>query len=181
MEFIEIETGQLPILEKPFDMHALLEDVHRMMLPSVKNKAFNFQLIIDKTLPHYVIGDTFRTQRILMNLVSNAIKFTEKGYVKLEATVLSQVNKNVVIQFIIEDTGMGIPEEKQNVIFERFNRLTSSYSGIYAGKGLGLRIVKQFLDEIEGECDLKSTVGKGTCFKIAIGYKLPYGHEGTEK
>jgi len=179
MEFIQIESGQLPILEKSFDLCALLDDIYKMMLPSVENKQLDFQFIIDKTLPHYVIGDTVRLQRILMNLLSNAIKFTDKGYIKLAAKVLRYIDdKNVIVQFIIEDTGIGIPKEKQHIIFERFNRLTSSYSGIYSGKGFGLRIVKQFLDEINGECDLKSTAGEGACFQVAISYKLPYIHEG---
>jgi len=79
----------------------------------------------------------------------------------------------VIIKFLIEDTGIGIPEDKRDIIFERFNRLTDSYNGVYPGKGLGLRIVKQFLDEIEGQCALETTEGKGTTFTILIPYKLP--------
>ena len=137
MEFIEIESGQLPILEKTFDLWVLLKDASKMMLPSTKKKHLDFQCIIDEILPQYVIGDRIRTHRILMNLLSNAIKFTDKGSIKLEAKVLRQFNQTIIIQFIVQDTGIGIPEEKQNIIFERFNRLTSSYSGLYFRKGAG--------------------------------------------
>ena len=84
-----------------------------------------------------------------------------------------KVDEKIVLNFIIEDTGIGIPEDKQDIIFERFNRLTSSYSGVYPGKGLGLKIVRQFLEEIGGQVYLTSELGKGTIFKVLIPYKLP--------
>ena len=78
-----------------------------------------------------------------------------------------------ILNFIVEDTGIGIPEDKRDIIFERFNRLTASYSGAYPGNGLGLRMVKQFLDEIDGQSDLDTTLGKGSTFTITIPYKIP--------
>lgn len=172
-EFLEAESGHLPILEKEFDLHSILNDVFSMMLPSSRNKQLDFSLTIDPNLPKYVVGDRVRAQRILMNLIANAIKFTKKGYVKIDAKVAGTRDKHIIVSFVIQDTGIGIPADKQGIIFERFNRLTSSYSGVYSGKGLGLRVVKQLLDEIDGRCYLDSEVDKGTTFKILIPYKLP--------
>ncbi len=172
-EFVEIERGQLPIIEKEFDLHHLIKNVYDMLLPSAKNKQIDFNLTLDDNLPQYVIGDRVRTERILINVVANAIKFTEKGQIKLAATLIPKLQKEIVVSFLIEDTGIGIPLDKQDIIFERFNRLTSSYSGVYPGKGLGLKIVKQFLDEMGGNAYLTSEVGKGTSLRVLIPYELP--------
>lgn len=180
-EFVEVENGQLPLLDKEFDIHGVLHDAFDMMQPSAKNKQLEFVLTIDDKLPRYVVGDRVRTERILMNLIANAIKFTQKGYVKIDVKSSNKESEKIIVSFIVQDTGMGIPPEKQDIIFERFNRLTSSYSGVYTGKGLGLRIVKQFLDEMDGRCYLDSEEGKGTTFKIIIPYKLPLLGESQAK
>jgi len=172
-ELVEIENGQLPIIDKIFDIHEIIHSVYEMLLPSAKSKQLDFTLTINKELPQYIIGDRVRTQRVLINVLSNAIKFTEKGIVKFVVDMIPEAKREIIISFVIEDTGIGIPENKQEMIFERFNRLTSSYSSAYSGKGLGLRIVKQFLDEIGGNIYLTSKMSKGSCFKILIPYKLP--------
>lgn len=114
-----------------------------------------------------------RTQRILMNLLTNAIKFTDTGSIEVESSLASENQKSAIIKFKIKDTGVGISQEEQNSIFEKFSRLTPSYKGIHPGKGLGLRIVKQFLDELDGEIHLISTPKKGSTFIVLIPYKLP--------
>ncbi len=173
LEFVQVESGQLPILEKPFDIYELLDRTLNILLPSTKNKHLNFTFNISKDLPQFLLGDAVRTQRVLINLISNAIKFTEKGEVKVDILVADKLDTKIVLNFVIEDTGMGIPEDKQDIIFERFNRLTSSYSGVYPGKGLGLKMVRQFLEEIGGQVYLTSELSKGTVFKVLIPYQLP--------
>lgn len=93
-------------------------------------------------MPQFLLGDAIRTERILINLISNAIKFTEQGEVKVDILVVDKTDTKIMLNFTIADTGVGIPEDKKDIIFERFNRLTSSYSGVYSGKGLGLKIVR---------------------------------------
>lgn len=173
LEFVQVESGQLPILEKQFDLYALLNHTLNMLLPSAKDKRLNLTLNVSKDVPQFLLGDAVRTQRILINLISNAIKFTEKGYVKVEVQKVDKLETKIVLNFVVENTGPGIPEDKRDIIFERFNRLTSSYSGIYPGKGLGLKIVRQFLEEIGGQIYLTSELGKGTVFKVLIPYQLP--------
>ncbi len=180
-EFTKTEEGELPILDKQFNVHQLTKEVCDMLLPSAKVKELPLYCHIDSDVPCYVIGDTIRTQRILLNLISNSIKFTSVGKVEVELSVVRRSEYRVSLQFKIIDTGMGIPEEKQEIIFERFNRLTSSYSGTYGGKGLGLRIVRRFLDEIDGEVHLQSQVGQGTTFTVIIPYKLPLIDRPEEK
>lgn len=173
LEFVKLERGQLPILDIKFDLYQLLNGLHDMMLPTAQEKALNFHVTCDATVPEYVIGDRMRTQRILINLVSNALKFTNKGSVTIHICKVSQEKNAVIIKFVIADTGMGIPRDKRDVIFERFNRLTSSYSGTYAGAGLGLRAVKQLLDELNGEIDVDSKTNQGSIFTVLIPYKIP--------
>ncbi len=170
-EFIHSENGQLPILEIQFNLHDLVFNTFKMMQPAAKNKSLNFTSELDENIPQLLIGDHVRTQRILINLISNSIKFTEKGYVKLLTKLVKRDDKNIVLEFIVEDSGIGIPEEKRNLIFEQFSRLTSSYSGIYPGKGLGLRMVKKFLDEINGEVQVESNQNKGSIFKVFIPFR----------
>lgn len=172
-EFTKTEGGELPILDKQFDVHKLILDVSNVLTPSAKSKSLSLIHQIDTAVPQYVIGDFIRTQRVLLNLLSNAIKFTQKGSIELSLSLVSSSEHVVSLKFKVKDTGVGIPEDKQDLIFERFNRLTSSYSGVYGGKGLGLRIVKRFLDEIEGEIHLKSELGQGSTFIVLIPYKLP--------
>jgi len=171
-EFVQVESGQLPILEKQFDVYKLLNHTLHILLPSAKDKGLNLSFNLSNDLPQFLLGDAVRTQRILMNLISNAIKFTKEGNIKVEVQVADRLDTKIVLNFVIDDTGPGIPEDKQDIIFERFNRLTSSYSGVYPGKGLGLKIVRQFLEEIGGQIYLTSKLGKGTQFKILIPYQL---------
>lgn len=172
LEFIQLEEAVFPILDKQFHLAQVVRELGDMMRPSATHKGLQLKVKSDLAIGE-VIGDRIRTHRILSNLLSNAIKFTQQGTVSLEVKLLKQKENRVLIQFIVEDTGIGIPQDKRDVIFERFNRLTSSYSGVYNGKGLGLRLVKQFLDELGGEVAVKSAEGKGSRFEVLIPYKLP--------
>lgn len=167
---IKAETGEFSVIEKEFNIHDVLYDVHKMMLPVATSKKLDFTLMLDH-IPYDLIGDPGRTQRILMNLISNAIKFTEKGFVKINAKWLPITHQEGVLQLIIEDSGIGIAHDKQNIIFEKFHKLNPSHDGVYKGDGLGLNIVKQFLEDIRGEYTLTSDLGKGTIFKVQIPYK----------
>lgn len=172
-EFIQSEESTLPILDKPFNLYHLIDEIDKSLQPAAKVQGLALNVNYDKTtLPESVIGDYMRSHRILVNLVSNAIKFTRHGSVSFDISLVKKEKRQVVIKFVIADTGIGIPAEKQEVIFERFNRLTASYSGVYSGKGLGLRLVKRFLDELEGEIEVESKEGEGSTFTVLIPYKV---------
>lgn len=168
LEFIELEDGSLPQLEKQFSLEQLLSDILNMMLPFAKSKNLKLTMALDANVPKFLIGDRLRINRILMNLVSNALKFTDKGSVKFTTSVAKKANKHVILKFTVRDTGVGMPEEKKDIVFDKFTRLTSAYQGLYKGKGLGLRIVKQFVEDLNGEIHIKSEINKGTVFTILI-------------
>ena len=172
-DFVALEEGGLAILEKQFDLYKVVDDVEKLLLPPSKNKKLELVVKIDKGVPQYIIGDKTRTHRILINLLTNAVKFTHIGQVSLQVSIVKQDQNKAILKFRIEDTGIGFYAEEQDIIFDKFSRLTPSYKGIYPGKGLGLRIVKQFLDELEGEIHVKSKVKQGTIFAVLIPYKVP--------
>ena len=175
LDYVKIDSGSIEVTKKQFDIQEVLDDVYQMMLPTAKNKKLNLKFIIDKDIPRYLIGDISRLQRILMNLIANSIKFTEKGYIYLsvDCPEKEKSDKKCTLRFMIEDTGIGIPEEEKEAIFDKFYRISPSYNGIYNGSGLGLNIVKQFLEEIDGHYEMHSKVGEGTTFKIWIPYTIP--------
>jgi len=174
LDFSKAEQGNLPLLEKKFSIRKVIDSVMLIEMPPAKHKKLTLTLDYDDKLPPVLIGDQYRLQRVLINLVSNAIKFTNNGYVKLHAKLAKRLDdKNVIVSFIVKDTGIGIPQEKQDFIYEKFARIIPSNKGIYKGIGLGLRIVKQFMEEMHGEIDLRSELGKGSTFICSLPYKLP--------
>ncbi|MBA3660257.1 MAG: PAS domain-containing protein [Gammaproteobacteria bacterium] len=174
LDYSKIELGSLPFLERKFNVQKLIDSVVTIEAPPAKLKDLNLTLNCADNIPQILVGDSYRLQRILINLVSNAIKFTQNGEIKLTVILAKRRGKrSVIMQFIVEDTGMGIPQEKQDLIYEKFTRISPSSKGIYKGIGLGLRIVKQFIEEMEGEVDLKSELGKGSTFICTLPFKLP--------
>lgn len=173
LDYVKVESGELLIMDKKFDISQMLDDVYRMMRTTANTKDIDFNVSIDVSTPSHLIGDVVRTERILINLISNALKFTSKGHVHISLKWIPKTDTKGIAQFTIDDSGIGIPKDKQDFIFERFNKLNASYSGIYTGAGLGLKLVKQFLEEIGGQHELESEPGKGTIFKVFIPYTIP--------
>jgi two-component system, OmpR family, aerobic respiration control sensor histidine kinase ArcB len=170
LESIKVATGEIPLLKKKFDLHKELEQIVRLNKPQADIKHINLHLDYDKSIPAYLLGDPLRFQRIVLELVTNALKYTDKGEIKVSARLIK--NKTHTGQLIIElrvrDTGMGIPRDKQTEVYTRFTRLVPAYRGIYPGTGLGLSVVKQFIDDLGGEIHIESDVGKGTTFICLI-------------
>ena len=173
LDFSKIESRHLPILEKKFDLVALIDSVIKIEKPGAKYKKLEFNLNHDKNIPAILIGDSYRLHRILINIISNAIKFTKKGHVDLTISLCKKTHRTILIRFTVTDTGIGIPDDKQEYIFEKFTRLSLSNKGLYKGIGLGLRVVKQFMYEMGGEIDVLSEVGNGTQFICTIPFNIP--------
>lgn len=172
LDHIKVESGEYSLVEKKFNIHEVLKDVYQMMLPSANSKGLEFTLHL-QYIPSDLISDSTRIQRILINLISNAIKFTEKGHVRIFINWKYSENGKGVLEFIIDDSGIGIPEDKKEMVFEKFYRLNPSYEGVYSGSGLGLNIVKKFIQELNGKYELISSLTKGTVFKVQIPCKVP--------
>lgn len=177
LDFSNIEGGHLPVLLKKIQFKEFIHSIVAIESPAAKIKQLDFMIECDDNIPKTIIGDGYRLKRILINLISNAIKFTDKGFVRLLVKCLKINSKNVIMSFIVEDSGIGIEEKKLNVIYEKFSRLTLSSQGIYKGTGLGLRIVKQFAEEMDGDVEIKSILGQGSRFVCTFSFKLPVFEE----
>ncbi len=171
LEVIKVTSGEVPLLKKKFDLKKRLNDVVKLNQAKARQKRIDLVFNYDDKIPLYIIGDSTRIHRIALELIANALNFTDTGSVTL-TTQLSEINeRELIIKIMVEDTGIGIAPEKQQEIFLQFKRLTPSYEGIYKGAGLGLAIVKQFLDELEGEIYVESQVGVGTKFTCILPLK----------
>ena len=119
--------------------------------------------IPEKYSEKYFIGDVARIKQIIMNLVNNSFKFTDQGYIKVQFN-----HEDGILSISVSDTGIGIPEDKKSLVFERFTQTSSSISRLYGGVGLGLSIVSSLVKMMKGDLDLSSEEGKGTTFTIKI-------------
>ena len=173
LDFSKIESGTLSVTDKKFKLEQLASSVAKIELPAAKHKKLTLEMNYDADIPAVVVGNAHRVHRILINLVSNAIKFTKAGSVSLSVSVVKKDKQEAILRFIVKDTGIGIPSDKQEYIFEKFSRLSLSNRGLYKGVGLGLKVVKQFMHDIGGEIDLISEEGVGTQFICTIPFKLP--------
>jgi two-component system aerobic respiration control sensor histidine kinase ArcB len=178
LDFSKLESGNLPLLSKKFNLRQLINDVATMERLSAEAKNLSFITEYPDDISEFFISDAFRIQRILINLVSNAVKFTEKGYIKISVKIAKTIDaKHVIAKIYVEDTGIGIPQDKHTAIYEKFNRLNPSNQGFYKGCGLGLTIVKQLIEELNGEIELYSEPNKGSKFICLLPLKLPLINE----
>ncbi len=167
LDFSKIEAGELDAEHLECSVDKVLYSVESITRPKATEKRLEFKVIKATNVPPNIYTDPTRLNQCLINIVSNAIKFTSKGYVHLKATGV-EVNEEKFVHFDVEDTGIGIPKDKQNMIFEPFRQLDGSTTRQYGGTGLGLAITKQLVELLGGTLTLKSTVGKGSIFSLQI-------------
>lgn len=173
LEFSQINSDIAPLIMDSISIKDIVDSVCRMELSAAKNK--NLELIVSYAteIPSLLISNKFRIHRALLNLVSNAIKFTDKGYVKMMLRVELQAEDKALLSISVEDTGIGIPVTDRTIIFDKFTRGDLSNRGIYKGTGLGLWIVKQFMTELGGTVSLTSEINKGSIFTLSIPVSIP--------
>lgn len=168
LEAIRVSSGEIPKLKKKFSLEKTLNQVIELNRARAAQKNIALSLHIDSSIPKYVIGDKVRIHRVVLELITNALNFTDTGFVKLSITLAKRAEGRLVLKLQVKDSGIGIPKDKQQEIYVQFKRLTPSYQGIYKGAGLGLAVVKQFIDELGGEIYVESESRKGTCFTCVI-------------
>lgn len=166
--------------EELFDLHGFLQDILRMERPSTYLKHIGLDLIMDDAVPQYIVGDRAKLHRILLNLLGNAIKFTEHGQVSLIVKLQALYADRVSLEFRVVDTGIGIPVALQLNVFDRFFRVSPSYRGQYVGHGVGLHIAQSYAKHLGGEIKLRSEEGVGTTFYFELSFKIGKGVEATE-
>ncbi len=162
LDFSKIEAGKLDLETTDFDLRNLLEEVSEVMALRAQEKGVELICDIALNLPVMVQGDPGRLRQILINLLGNAVKFTAKGEIILSVRVEQERGGEVVVRFVITDTGIGISPEKQQLLFEPFTQADASTTRKYGGTGLGLSIVKKLVALMGGEVGLESVEGKGT-------------------
>jgi signal transduction histidine kinase len=172
LDFSKIEAGKFKLSEEEFNISELLDNTFKILKTEAESKKLDFVFEVEKSLNVNVIGDKYRLNQILTNLISNAIKFTQKGEIKVEAKEVSKEGDKVKIEFKISDTGIGIPMDKFDNLFESFTQLENPYVKQYMGTGLGLSIVKRLIEMMEGEIEVQSEEAKGSEFTVRLEFKI---------
>ena len=167
------ESGIHPVVDHRFDLKDLLDGVISTYKPAALDKKLNLLFDYPSDMPTTFICDNYRLKCILMNLIGNAIKFTDKGQVKLSVHAKKKNENKWILQFCIEDTGIGIAPEHQDLVYEKFSKLHRAHEKQYPGLGLGLHVVKHLLNELGGEIELKSQPDKGSTFSFLLPMKRP--------
>ncbi len=176
LDFSKIEAGKLDIETIEFNLSEVLHNILQTFKFKIKDKNLELELITEEGLPETLIGDPTRVMQILLNLVSNAIKFTDKGSVKVKTKLFSEDAENATIVFSVIDTGIGIPPEKVATIFDSFSQVSSTTTRRFGGTGLGLAITRKLIEMQGGSISVKSTVGEGSSFIFTL--KMKKGEKG---
>lgn len=174
LDFSKIESGKIQLEKISFDIHKLVQNIKSSYKFKADEKGIFINCLIDADVPQIIIGDPMRISQILNNLVSNAVKFTEQGFVEISLrNVIHMIDDEIKIRFEISDTGIGIPASKMKTIFESFSQANIDTTRKYGGTGLGLTITQKLIQLYKSEIDLQSEVGKGSTFSFDIVFHLP--------
>jgi two-component system sensor histidine kinase/response regulator len=168
LDFSKIEAGRLELEETDFDLRALVEQAAGVLAPRAQRKGLELICHIPPQVPTAMVGDPGRLRQVLLNLTDNAVKFTEQGEVVIQVKVEADREEKVDLLFSIHDTGLGIPEDKQALIFEAFCQADGSTTRRYGGTGLGLTISQQLVELMEGRIWIESHPGAGSTFHFTV-------------
>ena len=172
LDFSLTESGATPLRKINFNLKQLCHELFTLMNVIATQKEILFTIDYGDNIPEFLQGDRQRLFRILINLISNALKFTNEGFVKLILKSNKKSKEKITLDISIIDSGIGIPAEKLDSIFQKFTRLNSSYNGIYKGYGLGLSIVRKFVQDLKGTITVKSTVNAGSEFRCLLPFNI---------
>ncbi len=170
LDFNKIDSGKIELENVPFDLRVLINRIVHSYRFQVKEKGLKISSEIDGEIPQNLLGDSVRIGQIVNNLLSNAIKFTSKGHIRTILKLVKSKGNECEIEFRIEDTGIGIPEDKRDSIFEAFTQASSDTTRKFGGSGLGLAIVKRLVELHGSKIQVSSTMNVGTIFKFALNF-----------
>ena len=172
LDFSKIEAGKITFENINFDLRLRMAELKKTFDYRAKEKGLEFNVNVPEDVPHYIKGDPYRLNQILFNLVGNAIKFTSKGFVEVKTSINpAEDNGKINLVFEIIDSGIGVPEHKQNKIFESFTQAYTDTTRKFGGTGLGLAITKNLTVLQGGSINIKSKVGTGTTFTVEIPFE----------
>lgn len=181
LDFSKIEAGKIEFDNKNFQIDDILTDVSNILSIRTEDKGLKFSYTIDEKIPDKLFGDCYRIKQIILNLANNAVKFTEKGGVNIKVDLVKKTRDNVILKVLVEDTGIGISEEKISKLFLRFSQIDASTTKTYGGTGLGLAISKKLTQMMDGEIGVESKLDEGSTFWFTIKVDLPEKDDLTDK
>ncbi|MBI3680497.1 MAG: HAMP domain-containing protein [Acidobacteria bacterium] len=172
LDFSKVEAGKLSMEEAPFDLHAMAAETVCMQALRAHERGLDLALDLEPDLPRRLIGDANRLRQVLVNLIGNAIKFTETGEVVVRISLQQAGTEGILLRFEICDTGIGIPKDRQKAIFESFTQADGSTSRRFGGTGLGLAISQRLVQLMGGVLRVDSEPGKGSLFSFTVKLRL---------
>ena len=179
LDFSKIEAGKLEFEFLNFDLQTTIDDVAEMLAFKADEKKLEFGAVIDPSIHRHLIGDPGRLKQILVNLCTNAVKFTEKGEVTVRTLLDRETETHVVLRFTVTDTGIGIPENRYSRLFRSFSQVDASTTRVYGGTGLGLAISKLLVEMMGGKIGVESREGKGSTFWFTAKFEKQTAPEST--
>ena len=171
LDLAKVDAGKMTFEQLPFKMSASISSMLHLFETKIQEKNLKLVKNYDNNIPEMLVGDAVRLHQIILNLVSNAVKFTTKGKITVSVLLLHEDDEKVTIEFAVTDTGIGIPNKKIETIFENFQQASNGTSRLYGGTGLGLAIVKQLVEAQDGTINVKSKINEGSTFSFTLNFR----------
>lgn len=171
LDIAKVDAGKMTFDHTPFKLSQSVSTILQLFEQKIKEKNLKLSYKCDPSIPEFLVGDPMRLRQVILNLMSNAIKFTSKGRVSLNVQLLTEDSSNITLEFLVTDTGIGVPQERLSQIFNNFEQATKGTSSSYGGTGLGLAIVKQLIELQGGSIIAQSEVGKGSSFGFIMSFE----------
>ena len=171
LDFSKIESGKIEFESINFDLFSKVQEIRKTFIFKAEEKGIGLKFHVDERISQFVVGDPFRLNQILLNLLSNALKFTKEGTVSLMVDLVSEDEENVEVKFNIIDTGIGIPKDKFASVFESYTQAYTDITRRFGGTGLGLAITRQLVTMQNGVINIESEPGKGSTFSVTLQFQ----------
>jgi signal transduction histidine kinase len=179
LDFSRLDAGKMTLNLAPFSLPEAILEVYHLLAPQASAKCLEIVVDYPDDAPLNLVGDASRIRQVLINLIGNAIKFTERGSIAVIVRGVEKTKEEASLVLAVRDTGIGIPADKLELVFEKFTQADGSMTRRYGGTGLGLAIVKQLVEVMGGSVSVESRVGTGTTFTIAL--LLPLAADGEAR
>ncbi len=168
LDFSKMEAGRAHALTGPVDLRAVLGEVAALVTPAAAGRGVDLQVAVDSAVPPMVLGDGARIAQVLTNLLDNAVKFTEDGWIRASVSTTTATPGSVDVRFVVADSGIGMSAEQQFRLFDSFSQADASITRKYSGTGLGLALCKQLVNLMGGSISVQSTLGEGSTFSVVL-------------